>query len=250
MKRRLICLVLLVCLVLTPLSALADVPATPNQRLFLRTGPTTKYVSIGHMPQTTSLTAIEYEQGSGVTWVLVEYVRDGQLERAYTGLKRMTVHGNIPWASHLNTGLSLRESCTVYGGPGTNYMTRSYLSSGTYVTLLRYDGAFAYIDFTDPSTGDPSRGWVWSSAVDGSSSGYSPAPGGQTGVTFSNGTLVYVNSTYGAPLYNEPRSDAGWICTIPAGTVLESYSTTSNGFLLVSYANWEGYVDKYCLSLY
>ena len=70
------------------------------------------------------------------------------------------------------------------------------------------------------------------------------------GVTFSNGTLVYVSNSYGAPLYNAPRSDAGWICTIPAGTVLESYSTTSNGFLLVSYANWEGYVDKYCLSLY
>ena len=249
MKRRAICFALLLALALVPLRALADVPATPIQRLFLRTGPTTKYVSIGHMPETTALTAIEYEQGSGVTWVLVEYIRDGQLERAYTGLKRMTVHGNIPWADHLNIGINLANNCTVYGGPGDYYMTRSSLYAGTYVTLLRYDGAFAYIDFTDPSTGDPSRGWVWSDAVDGSY-GYTPTPQERYAVTCSNGTLVCVTDVHGAFLYADPRLDASAICSIPSGAVLESYSTTSNGFLLVRYGGWEGYVEKRCLALY
>ena len=41
MKRRLVCSVLALILALLPLAALADVPATPTQRLFLRTGPTT-----------------------------------------------------------------------------------------------------------------------------------------------------------------------------------------------------------------
>ncbi len=249
MKRRLVCSVLALILALLPLAALADVPATPTQRLFLRTGPTTKYTSIGHMPETTALTAIEYEQGSGVTWVLVEYVRDGELERAYTGLKRMIVHGDIPWASHLNIGKVLLDSCTVYGGPGTNYMARSYLEDGTYVTLLRYDDNFAYIDYADPATGEPARGWVWGSVVD-ASFGYTPTPEELYGVTYSNGTLVYVSDSHGAILYTSPRSDSYWICRIPAGSVMESDSTTSNGYLHVRYGDYDGYVEKYSLALY
>jgi hypothetical protein len=262
MKRRLICLCLCLLIAILPLAALSDAPATPNQRLYLRTGPTTAYVDIGLMPETTALAAIEYETGSGVTWVLVEYERDGQLERGYTGLKRMAVHGDIPWADHLNLDAEINRTSTVYGGPGSDYLFRSSLNAGTPVTLLRYDGDYAYIDFYEANADQPSRGWVrdvnvtvdgwdddWEDDWYGDDGLYSGEMEQIYSVTFSNGTLVYVNNSYGALMYDAPGGGQ-LVCSIPAGTVLSSYSTTGNGYLLVRYGDWEGYVDKAKLTLY
>jgi len=76
------------------------------------------------MPSSTELTAIEYEEGNGVTWVLVEFMRDGQLDRAYTGLKRMTVHGDILWADHLNEESSAACDCSVYVSGGSRFQQK------------------------------------------------------------------------------------------------------------------------------
>ena len=262
MKRKVsVCLILVMALILT-VPALA-VTATPNQQLFFRTGPTTSYVGIGHMPQSTFLTAIEYEQGSGVTWVLCEYTRDGKLERAYTGLKRMTVNGTIPWANHLNVATSVSYTVTVYGGPGDYYINRSTLYSGSYVTLLRYDGDYAYIDFTDPVQGEPSRGWVYYTSLacgdryrpggstNSGNSGGSNSGGSYGGgsVSLYDGTLIYVDNSSGTYLRQNAFSSSASLTWIPYDSILVSYATTTNGFLYVSYGNYVGYVDQWDVSL-
>ena len=258
MKKRLVSLFLSLALCLLPLGALAGVSATPNQKLFFRTGPNTKYYAIGNMPQSTALTAIEYESGNGVTWVLVEYTRDGRRERAYTGLKRMSVNGEIPWADHLEIGTYATASCSVYGGPGIDYTMRAGLQSGDSVTLLRIDDGFMYIEFTDHTTGEPSRGWVnpdyirdgqWYVQQYGGGSS-SSAPTQTENVTYAGGTLVYVTRRSGALMYDEASADAWRMCVVPFGTVVTSYFTTSNGYLYVSYNGWEGFIDKNDLALY
>ena len=258
MKKRIACIALSLAVCLLPLSVLAEVYATPNQKLFFRTGPNTEYVGLCEMPESTSLIALEYESGNGVTWVLVEYTRDGRRERAYTGLKRMTVHGEIPWADHLNIDVEVTGLCNVYGGPGYDYSVRGSLSSGNTVTLLRIDGDFAFVDYYDYSAGAYTRGWVasdkiengWWSGSGSSSYGYPSQPSDPYSVSYYGGTLVYVSDYSGALLYEQPNANSGYLTFIPYGAVLESYCTTNNGFLYVGYNGWEGYVLKNELQLY
>ena len=141
-------------------AGLAEVPATPNQKLALRTGPNTAYTELYTLPQSTKITAFEYEEGNGVTWVLVEYTYQGQVCRGYTGLKRMSVHGSIPWAAHLNAEVCVTADCTVLAAPTTRAGYRGSLASGEWVTLLDWEDDYAYIEFYDYSAGRPSRGYV------------------------------------------------------------------------------------------
>ena len=139
-------------------TASAAVSATPNQKLALRTGPNTRYVELYTLPQSTRITAFEYESGNGVTWVLVEYTYNGEVCRGYTGLKRMSVHGSIPWADHLDRRVSVSRAGTVYAAPTRSGGYRGRVERRDTVTLLRYEGSWAYIEFDDRGT--PSRGYV------------------------------------------------------------------------------------------
>lgn len=138
--------------------------ATPNQRLSLRTGPNTAYTELYTLPETTQITAYEYEKGNGVTWVLVEYMLNNERVRAYTGLKRMTVHGDIPWANHLNQAVYARYGCEVLAAPASDAAARARLNAGASVTLLEYDGSYALIEYIERNSGQPERGYV---ALDG-----------------------------------------------------------------------------------
>ena len=144
---------------------LYSVPARPNQELAFRTGPNTKYAWMYHMPQSTSLQAIEYEEGNGVTWVLVEFSRNGRVSRGYTGLKRMSVRGDIPWASFINERTRVIDDGTVYAAPDDSAERRGRISAGTSVTLLRYEGYYAYIEYSEGGT--PSRGYVQDWMIEG-----------------------------------------------------------------------------------
>ena len=160
MKKTSIALVILLLLAMVTSGALASVSATPNQKLAFRTGPNTKYVEVGTLPQSTSIRAIEYEEGNGVTWVLVEYTYNGERCRAYTGLKRMTVNGYIPWADHYNESWQADGYVSVYAAPSTQAAYRGSLYDGEWVTLLDWEGDYAFIEFMDGGT--PSRGYVYS----------------------------------------------------------------------------------------
>jgi len=149
---------LVALLATTPGSGHAAANAVPNTKLFLRSGPNTKYESLGSQPQSTRLTAIEYESGNGVTWVLVEYLDDGEVCRGYTGLKRMSVQGGIPWASHLNQPARITCDSVVYAAPAIGAAYRGYVLDGDPVTVLGYENGYAYIEFE--SLGGLYRGYV------------------------------------------------------------------------------------------
>lgn len=161
-------LITMTCLlaILLTCNALADVPATPNQRLSFRTGPNTKYVELYTLPQSTQITAIEYEEGNGVTWVLVEYEFEGKVCRAYTGLKRMTVHGDIPWASNGSRSAAIGGDFTVLAAPVANAAYRGQLYDGDVVEILDYEGSYAWIEFYDYEHNAPSRGYILADVLD------------------------------------------------------------------------------------
>ena len=147
-----------------PNNSFRGVSATPNQELALRTGPATGYTWLFHLPEDTHLTAYEYEQGSGVTWVLVEFEYQGMRCRGYTGLKRMDVHGNIPWADHLWEVNSLNYSTNVYAAPSADAYYRGYIDRGAYVSILSYENGYAYIEYVSDD-GRNARGYVPADAV-------------------------------------------------------------------------------------
>ena len=168
MKKTILCLLAAILLtVALAASAGASASATPNQQLALRTGPNRDYVWIGTMPQTTSIRAFEFDSVNGVTWVLVEYESGGKVYRGYTGLKRMSVNGNIPWADHLEISVTARNGGTIYTAPSERAARRGALQAGDTVTLLEYENDYAFIEYYDAEEGAPSRGYVYESTIDG-----------------------------------------------------------------------------------
>ena len=135
-------------------------PATPNQRLALRGCPRKESAWLGNLSAATRISAVEYEEGNGVTWVLVEYCADDEWYRAYTGLKRMTVHGDIPWADHLYIGVTIARDGEVLAAPYANGAHRGWLTRNDTVDLLKYVGDFAFIEYYDYDLDDYCRGYV------------------------------------------------------------------------------------------
>ena len=214
--KKVLAAVLALCMMLG-VGALASVRAVPNQKLSFRTGPNTKYVELYTLAQSTSITAIEYEEGNGVTWVLVEFTKDGERVCAYTGLKRMSVQGDIPWANHINTPVIVNTAGQVYAAPGYDGAYRGKVVEGETVELLRYDGDFVYIEFYDGKNKAPSRGWIPERMISGEGN-YSddsiniqvqPSQGGVSATP--NQELAFRTG---------PRTDYNWMFHMPESTQL------------------------------
>lgn len=139
--------------------------AVANQDLYLRTGPNTMYAELGWMPQSTDLLAIQYEEGNGVTWVLVEYWDGAGWVRGYTGLKRMTVYGDIPWAQMQWAYGYMTDFAMVYSAPYESAHVRTVLDDYSDVTILQFENGYAFIEFVDEFTGELTRGYVESGMV-------------------------------------------------------------------------------------
>ena len=159
--RKKILLLIITCLLLSALtaSACALVSVWPNQKLALRTGPNTKYVWLYHLPQSTQVTAVELEEGNGVTWVLLEYRYNGEVVRGYTGLKRVD-GGNIPWANHIGSTETIARAGSVLAAPAHNAAYRGKVDKYESVTLLDYENGYAFIEFYDAQNGAYSRGYI------------------------------------------------------------------------------------------
>lgn len=172
--------------------AMAQASAIPNQRLSFRTGPSTRYTELFTLPESTHIVPLAYEEGNGVTWVLCEFQYNGELYQGYTGLKRMEVRGNVPWAEPFFAGGIILNTTPVYSAPSTSAAQYSWLSRGESVMLLQsdydtegdtipYEGLYldfsldyAYIEYYDTAAGAPARGWVseYDIATIGTSAGY------------------------------------------------------------------------------
>ena len=226
--RRILSLALVLCVLLS-VSALAAVRAVPNQKLAFRTGPNTKYVELYTLPQSTDITAIEYEEGNGVTWVLVEFTYQGERVRAYTGLKRMSVQGNIAWATHLWSTVNVNTTGQVYAAPSGNAAYRGRVDAGESVTLLRYDGAYAFIEFYDAANGATSRGWIPDWMVD--DEGYYDEPDAVTESTYDYQPPNYSYGSSGVSatpnqklsLRTGPNTKYVELYTLPQSTPITAY---------------------------
>ena len=260
MKRHLRTLLIALLCLMIPTSALAYITAIPNQKLAFRTGPGTKYVELYTMPQSTDLTAIEYEEGNGVTWVLVEFWKDGGWVRAYTGLKRMSVQGELQWADHLNISAYADYNENVISGPGPMYAPRGEINPGDVVTILRYEYDYAYIEFYD-AEGTPSRGYVSTDVLvendqddaptfDNSFWNYNAVG---TPITLPGNVIagipLMVCCDYSTPLLESVDPGSRAQERLLNGTIVTGYGYTNTGYAFVEYNGILGYVDRSCLCL-
>lgn len=244
MKRFLsIFLTALLVLSLTLSPAFAAVSAIPNQKLSFRTGPGTKYVEWYTVPQSTEIIAFEYESSS-VTWVLVELMYNGERVRAYTGLKRMTVNGDIPWADHLYQPIQTICAADVYAAPTADAAYRDSLDYMQTVSLLRWDGSYAFVEYTTPS-GALNRGWVPAWAFNTHSQ---PSYESNGIVTGGVSIPMYVDLT--APIYDAPAYSSTASMAIPQYAQVQCYGELYCGFSIVEYAGYVGYVPTHFLNSY
>lgn len=222
-------------------AAIADVSAIATDTLFFRTGPNTKYAGDFSAPQSTHIVAIERDEGNGTTWVLVEFMLDGELQRAYTGLKRMNVLGTLPWASYIGYASTAVIGDTVYAGPGSYYKVRGRLGDGEKVILLNYDGDYAYVEFYDAASKALSRGYVESWLLD-STTYYDGSAMFCPGATINSACTVYSRPGSGSSMgkvgVNEVVSYIGYQSGY---ALIEFYSSASHG-------GRQGWIPMSCLT--
>jgi len=134
-----------------------------NQRMATRTGPGTKYTEEhGTLPESTEIIVYAQEDSGGTPWVLVEFVRNGKLVRAYTGMKRVDVEqANLPKTTKKPKTAVVTEDTTAYFGPDTQYYLALAIpvAAGTEVLVYGVDRDFALVEYTKED-GTWMRGWV------------------------------------------------------------------------------------------
>lgn len=163
--KRIVAILLVLLMAIAGLSASAAM-AFPNQQLSFRTGPNTRYTELFTLPQSTSITPLELEEGNGVMWVMCEFTYKGNTYHGYTGLKRMDLVGNIMVADHIFRNACMIQGCSVYTAPSSNAAVRGKVGQYELVNYLRSENGYDYIEFYDSASKSPSRGWVNTNYVD------------------------------------------------------------------------------------
>ena len=136
------------------------IPATLNQRMATRTGPGTKFTEDhGTLPQDTEIVVYAKEAGGSATWVLVEFVKNGKLVRAYTGLKRIDADADSIAAAEDPESATVTVDTTAFYGPGKGYLElKGQVKKGTKVQVYGIDKGFALIEYAVGNAW--TRSWV------------------------------------------------------------------------------------------
>ena len=174
MKR--ICRILLVLTVLLAAfwgAAQADTYGTLNQKMATRTGPSTKYDEPGTFfsgKWKGQRVRVISKVNTGVWWLQVEFTYNGQLMRAYTGLKRVdgVDMNSVPTESVLST-CRLSSPVKGYYGPGTQYKMMSYsVPANTTCDVIMVENNYVLVEFPYYKKNyEKSRAWVHTSLVSG-----------------------------------------------------------------------------------
>jgi len=140
-----------------------------NQRMATRTGPGTKYTEDhGTLPESTEIVIYAQEDSGGTPWVLVEFVRNGKLVRAYTGMKRVDVEqANLPKTTKKPKTAVVIGDTTVYYGPDAQYYLAvdTPVTAGTEVLVYGVDRDYALVEYARED-GAWMRAWIPISLVD------------------------------------------------------------------------------------
>ncbi len=177
-------LVLAIVLAATAFTAAkADTYGTLNQKMATRTGPGTRYDEPGTFfngKWKGQRVRVISKVNTGVWWLQVEFTYNGQLMRAYTGLKRVdSVNlNNVPTESVIGT-CYLNRSAEGYYGPGSNYRAMNYpVPANTACDVIMVENNYVLVEFPYHSKNyEKSRAWVHTSLVSGDfgSGGYDPS---------------------------------------------------------------------------
>ncbi len=215
---------------------IAGVRAVPNQKLAFRTGPNTAYGELYTLPQDTAINALELEDGNGVTWVLVDFEYNGSRVRAYTGLKRMSLSGYVPYARHDHLSRRLQSAGDVYAAPDMHSALRATLSAGTVVDFLGFEGDYCFIEYN--SYGELNRGYVrqeafWIDQYEYAE--YFP----------DNDTFTFYAVDYYSSMYAQPSTNSQLLFSIPFdNSVTIDYNemlSAPDGWLPIYYGGLRGY---------
>lgn len=147
--------------VFVPSFPYSAVKILPNQNISTRTGPGTKYTEPGTFSKNYDYTAYYQTTGNSVNWGYVEFELSGGKIRAYTGVKRFSAYGNLPYDEEAWTYAYVNTAFATRYGPGYDYMEAPYdaPSSGTYVQAYYTENNWTMIEYR-LSNGFMHRGWV------------------------------------------------------------------------------------------
>jgi len=134
-----------------------------NQRMATRTGPGTKFTEDhGTLPESTEIVIYAQEDSGGTPWVLVEFVRNGKLVRAYTGLKRVDVEvSDLPKTTKNPKAAIVTEDTPAFYGPDAQYYMaiETPVRAGTELLVYGVDRNFALVEYARED-GTWMRAWV------------------------------------------------------------------------------------------
>ena len=133
----------------------------PNQNISTRSGPGTKYTEPGTFSKNYDYTVYYQTQGNSVNWGYVEFEGNSGKIRAYTGVKRFSSDGYLPYDEESWTYAYVNTSFQTRYGPGYDYVEAPYESPsyGTYVQAYYTENNWTMIEYT-LSNGYQHRGWV------------------------------------------------------------------------------------------
>ena len=142
-----------------------------NDRMATRSGPGTQYTELGSYFQAgTAVTAVSaaYDERNEIWWIQTEFSYNGEMRRAYTGVKRLDMQaGDVPAEYQLADEAVLNRSVYAYYGPGYGYtMYNRQIPAGTEGKIWRSEGEYAQFEFYDEAEGAWRRVWVPESALE------------------------------------------------------------------------------------
>lgn len=162
--KRLLSLLLMLCLLLPAGSALAATQGLLVEELATRTGPGTHYTEPGGFLQKGNEVTVHTKVWDGLNnlwWVQVEFTANAQRYRLYTGYKRMYANLNmVPTEAPLQQCAVNLES-DAFAGPGWAYhLWDDKVPAGTSATLYEVEYGYAHIECYNPVQDCMWRVWV------------------------------------------------------------------------------------------
>ena len=187
---------LCICLVLAAVPALAaSYPTQLTMRLSTRTGPSASYTEPGTFFsdwEGVTVNALSKAQGNGVWWVQVEFTYGGQMYRAYTGAKRISLDPSVlPAEETLGVATLSNVSGSGRYGPGNHYASiPDALPAYADGSIIAYENNWVQFDFTDSNTGMKRRVWL---------------PADKLSINWYGGQPSQSTPNYNNPNYNNPN---------------------------------------------
>ncbi|MBR4235578.1 MAG: hypothetical protein IKR85_05900 [Clostridia bacterium] len=128
-----------------------------------RTGPGTRFTEAGGFSMNLTY-RVYYQATSSVPWGYYEFTSGGKRYRLYTGMKRISDYGYVPYDSDTYVWAQITSGHTPSYGPGTDYAkAKYYVPGGITVQAYYQENGWLMFDY-ETETGLVQRAWAPPSA--------------------------------------------------------------------------------------